>query len=145
MHLLAYRLPVSVGSIGITALRVALGAIFVQHGYSKFVRGIDGTSGFLASLGIPMPELMAYALTYGELLGGALLILGAFTFWVSLVHVVIAAVAFGTVHMGKGFGVSTGGYEFIMLIGAGSFYFLLNGPGRYAIDTLMQRNTPDTH
>lgn len=116
-------------------LRVALGAVFFIHGYDKvFVKGIPAITGFMGMLGLPMPELMAYILSYGELIGGALLILGAFTYWVTLFDVIVAVVAWATVHGPKGFFISDGGYEFIMLILAASASLMISGAGKYSID-----------
>lgn len=126
---------------GPLVLRVALGAIFVYHGYDKvFVKGIPAISGFLASLGLPLPTLMAYLLSYGEFVGGILLIIGLLTYWVTLIDMVIGAVAFATVHMTHGFSVGQGGYEFIMLIFAAAFALFVSGPGRYAVDHHLKKN-----
>ncbi len=119
-------------------LRVALGVVFAWHGYDKvFVKGIPAITGFMGSLGLPMPELMAYILSYGELIGGLLLIVGAFTYWVTLFDIVVAAVAWVTVHAANGFAVSGGGYEFIMLILAASISLMISGAGKYSVDALM--------
>lgn len=138
MHILTMRPLAAWADVGQLVLRIALGLVFMWHGYDKvFVKGPDAISGFLASLGIPAPSIMVYLLSYGELVGGFLLILGALTFWVSLAHVTIAAVALFAVHFPNGFFVSDGGYEFIMLIGTGSFFFLTAGPGKYAVDSML--------
>lgn len=119
-------------------LRVALGVVFAWHGYDKvFVKGIPAITGFMASLSLPMPELMAYILSYGELIGGLLLIVGAFTYWVTLFDIVVAVVAWVTVHAANGFAVSGGGYEFIMLILAASISLMISGAGKYSIDGLL--------
>src|SRR5688572_1460867 len=59
-------------------LRVVTGVVMFAHGYQKLTGG--GAAGFgrnaLASLGVPAPVLMGYVVTYTELIGGALLILG---------------------------------------------------------------------
>lgn len=118
-------------------LRVALGVIFLWHGYDKiFSLGLPGVAGFLGSLGIPLPTLMAYILAYGELLGGALLIAGLFTHWVAKFDVVVAAVALFAVHFSKGFAVSNGGFEYILLILAASISLLITGGGKYSLDEL---------
>lgn len=145
MHILTMRPLAAWADIGQLILRVALGSVFMWHGYDKvFVKGSAAISGFLASLGIPAPSVMVYLLSYGELVGGLLLILGALTFWVSLGHVIIATVALFMVHLSNGFFVSDGGYEFVMLIGAGSLFFLTAGPGKYAVDTMLssKRTSP---
>ncbi len=116
-------------------LRVALGLIFFYHGYQKvFVMGTTAVTGFMDSLSLPLPALMAFLVSYGELVGGILLILGLFTYWVSLMDIVIALVALFFVHITKGFSVASGGYEFIMLILAGSISLFITGPGKYSLD-----------
>jgi putative oxidoreductase len=120
-------------------LRVALGAIFVYHGYDKvFVTGIPGVTGFLGGmLHFPAPVFFAYVLSYGELIAGGLLIVGLFTHWAAKYAVIIGAVAFWTVHMDKGFAIAKGGYEFIMLITAAAIAVLVMGAGKYSLDALM--------
>ncbi len=116
-------------------LRVALGIIFLWHGWDKVFRtGIEGVSGFLSSLGFPMATLFAYILSYGEIIAGILLILGLFTYVAAKYAAIVAFVAFVTVHMGNGFSISEGGYEFIMLIFAVSVSIGLTGPGAYSLD-----------
>lgn len=122
-------------------LRVALGVIFTYHGYMKVaVMGMPQVTGFMESLGLPFPGLMAFLVSYGELIGGILLILGLFTYWVSLMNIVIATVALLLVHIAKGFNVADGGYEFIMLILAGSISMFITGPGKYSLDAKLQKD-----
>jgi putative oxidoreductase len=121
-------------------LRVALGVVFAVRGYDKvFVKGVPMIAGFLGSLGIPMPELMAYVLSYGELIGGLLLIFGVFTYWVTLFDIIVATVAFFTVHLSKGFFVGDGGYEFIVLIFAAACSLMISGAGKYSVDGMMSK------
>jgi putative oxidoreductase len=74
-------------NIGLLIARGIPGVIFLYHGYQKFDGGIDGVAGFLGSLNVPIPDVMAYVLTFGELIGGALLILGFMTRLVALAHI----------------------------------------------------------
>jgi putative oxidoreductase len=121
--------------VGALVLRVALGAIFVVHGYDKvFVRGIDAVTGMLTNLGFFAPTFFAYVLAYGELIAGALLIIGLFTHWAAKYAVIIGIVAFATVHADKGFSIGQGGYEFIMLITAAALSVMITGAGRYSLD-----------
>ena len=139
MNLLTKTFPAAWSDIGPLVLRLALGLVFFMHGYDKvFVKGIPGITGFMGSLGLPFPTLMAYLVSYGELVGGLLLILGILTYWVSIVNIIIATVAFVTVHMTKGFFVSAGGYEFIMLIWAASVSLLVSGAGKFSLDTFLR-------
>lgn len=122
-------------------LRVVLGAVFAMHGWQKLTGGVEGVSGFLGGLGFPMPELFAILLIAAELGGGILLILGLFTHWASKVLAVVALVALVTVHLGKGFFVADGGYEFILLILAATVSVLITGPGKYSLDQGMKKRS----
>ncbi len=114
-------------------LRVVTGAIFLAHGWMKWVNGIPSVTGFLGSLGFPAPEVFAVILIAAEIIGGALLILGAYTHWVAKVLAVVAIVALVTVHLKNGF-TGPGGYEFILLILAASVSLMITGPGKYSVD-----------
>lgn len=114
-------------------LRLATGLIFVMHGWQKLSGGVEGTAGFLGMLGFPAPMLMAVLLIATELGGGILLILGLFTHWASKILAFVALVALLTVHATKGFFVSEGGFEFILLIFAATISLAITGPGKWAL------------
>jgi putative oxidoreductase len=140
MNMLFKKCSEIYADIGPLVLRAALGLIFAWHGYDKvFVKGMPAITGFMGSLGLPFPTLMAYLLSYGELIGGILLILGLLTYWIAIVDIVIALVAFFTVHVTKGFAVGNGGYEFIMLIFAASVSLLVSGAGKYSLDAKFEK------
>ena len=125
------------GDVAQLVLRAALGIIFVWHGWDKIANtGIPGVAGFLGSLGIPLPELMAYVLAYGELVAGTLLIVGLFTYLAAKFAVVVGIVAFFTVHLKNGFVISNGGYEYILLIFAAAVSLLITGAGKYSLDAM---------
>lgn len=122
-------------------LRVALGAVFASHGYTKvFERGHDAVTSMLTGLGFPAASLFAYILAYGELIAGILLIVGFIMHWAAKFAVVVAAVAFFTVHMPKGYGDS----EFIILIFAAAVSVLITGPGKYSLDALRAKKEQPT-
>ncbi len=127
------------GAVAPLVLRVVLGAIFAMHGWQKLEGGVSGTSGFLSMLGFPMPDVFAVLLIAAELVGGIFLILGLFTHWTAKILAIVAIVALVTVHLGKGFFVSGGGYEFILLILAGSISVMITGAGKYSLDAKMKK------
>ena len=117
-----------------TFLRVATGLVFFMHGYQKLGMGVEGVAGFLTTLGFPMATAFAVILIAVEVVGGAALVLGLFTRTAAALSTIVAIVALLSVHLTKGFFVSNGGYEFILLILAASFSLLVTGAGAYSLD-----------
>ena len=70
----------AVKTYGPFAGRILLALIFVISGYNKLV-GFDGTVGYIASKGLPLPQLAAAAAIAIELIGGILLVIGWQTRW----------------------------------------------------------------
>ncbi|MBZ5544497.1 MAG: DoxX family protein [Acidobacteriia bacterium] len=65
---------------GLLLLRLAVGAVFVMHGWQKiFVMGFRGVAGFLGPMGFPLPVVAAIVLMLAEFLGGLGVLLGVFT------------------------------------------------------------------
>lgn len=125
------------GSFAPFFLRIATGLIFALHGWQKLEGGVPGVAGFLGSLGFPAPELFAVLLIAAELGGGILLLLGAYTHWAAKVTGFVALVALFTVHISKGFFISSGGFEFILLILASCVMLMVMGPGKWSVDHKM--------
>ncbi|MDX1578550.1 MAG: DoxX family protein, partial [Gemmatimonadota bacterium] len=112
-------------SWGPAILRVVVGLIFVAHGVQKIlVLGVDGLSGFLASVGVPAPALAAVALIVAETVGGLLLIAGALTRPAAAVLAFVMLVALFSVHLADGFFVNPGaganGIEYVLALFAAS-------------------------
>lgn len=122
------------GALAPFLLRVVTGAIFLVHGWMKWQNGIPQTAGFLGTLGFPAPEVFAVLLIAAEVLGGILLIVGAYTHWVAKVLAIVALIALVTVHLKNGFLVGNGGYEFILLILAASVSLIITGAGAWSVD-----------
>ncbi|PIR84226.1 hypothetical protein COU18_00545 [Candidatus Kaiserbacteria bacterium CG10_big_fil_rev_8_21_14_0_10_51_14] len=115
-------------------LRITTGLVFFMHGWQKWEGGIAQTAGFLASLQFPIPDLFAILLIGVEVIGGAALILGVFTRLAAKLAGIVALVALFTVHASKGFFISNGGYEFILLLLAACVAILVLGPGAWSVD-----------
>lgn len=58
--------------------RVLLGLLFVLSGFAK-ISGFDGTAGYIASKGMPLPQLVAALTIVVELGGGLALMAGLYT------------------------------------------------------------------
>jgi len=120
-------------------LRTGLGVMFVAHALLKyFVFTPAGTVKFFQSIGLPAP--FAYATIAAELVGGVLLILGAYTRVVSfaLVPILLGAT---WVHASNGwlFTSPNGGWEYPAFLTLAAVTAGLIGSGRFALDSLRQR------
>ena len=76
--------------------RILLGLIFVISGFGK-ITGFEGAAGYIASKGLPVPQLLAIGAIIVELGGGILLIVGWNARWAAaalLVFIGLAALLF---------------------------------------------------
>ena len=123
-------------------LRGALGVMFIAHALLKyFVFTPAGTVQFFQSLGLPGP--LAYVTIAAELVGGVLLIVGAYT---RIVAFALLPILLGAAwaHAGNGwlFTSPNGGWEYpVFLAVAGAAVTLLGG-GRFALASRAPTRTP---
>lgn len=74
------RIPSPVSDAALLVARVAIGVVFVAHGWQKLhTNGLTATGHAFGAMGVPAPTLSAYYATFVELGAGILLILGLFT------------------------------------------------------------------
>src|SRR5829696_8843225 len=102
--------------IGLFALHVIPGALFMGHGAQKLFgvfggHGIDGTGGFFESLGLKPGRLHARAAGSAEFFGGLLLALGLLVPLAAAVLIATMLTASLTAHRGKGVWAQDGGFE----------------------------------
>ncbi len=64
--------------------RILLAMMFLLAGLSKFA-GLEGTAGYIASKGLPLPQLLALGTAALEVAGALLLIVGWHARWAALV------------------------------------------------------------
>lgn len=131
---------------GLTALRLAIGAVFIAHGGQKLLglwggSGLAGTTAYFATLGLQPAYPLAILASGTELLGGVLLILGWGTLWVSLALAIAMGVAIWKVHYINGFFMNWNGtpgqghgFEFNLVLIAALVCLMFNGPGALSLD-----------
>jgi putative oxidoreductase len=124
--------------IGLLVLRLVLGVTFLLHGLDK-LGDVNGVQQGFDQLGIPAPDVMAPFVTMVEIVGGGLLILGLLTPIAGIALAVDMLVAGIAAHTGKGFFTQDGGYELVLLLGAGCLVLAIAGAGRLSADALMLR------
>lgn len=72
--------------------RILIALIFILSGISK-IAGFDGTVGYIASQGLPLPQLLAIGAILVEVGGGLLLVFGWRARWAALALLVFTGLA----------------------------------------------------
>ena len=127
----------------VTALRVALGILFLAHaGLKLFVFTPAGTVQFFGSLGLPGP--FAYLVILAEIVGGVALIAGVYSRIVAVGLIPILLGAIVTVHGPAGFFFTNpnGGWEFLALWTVSLIAVALLGDGAYALKSTPAATRP---
>ena len=126
-------------SLGLAVLRVATGAVFLDHGYQKlFKMGIGGVTGFFGNVGIPLPGVMATLITLLEVFGAIAIIVGFLTRPLALAFVLDMLGAILFVQIKNGFPK----YELEFLLLGASLALFFAGAGRYSVDAMIAGRDP---
>src|SRR5947208_747768 len=128
--------------VGLLALRLALGAVFLAHGAQKAFGafggpGFEGATGFVGSLGFRPARVWATLAVGGELAAGLLFLLGLLTPLAGVLVLATMAVAIAKVHGPKGFFVQNGGYEYNLVLIIAAVALAAVGPGALSLDHLL--------
>lgn len=129
-------------ALALLVLRIAVGGLLVGHGAQKLFGlfggpGLQGTTGWLASLGLRPARLWAFAAAGSELGGGLLIALGLLTPLGALAVIAAMLMAILLVHRSNGLWASSGGIEYNLVLIAASTALLLAGAGRLSFDALL--------
>jgi putative oxidoreductase len=124
-------------------VRVGAGVIFTAHGAQKLFGwfggyGLEGTAGWMESIGLAPGTLMAALAGGAEFFGGLLLIAGLLVRPTAVVLAITMLVAIFTVHFQNGLFMSNNGYEFGLALLVISIGLALRGAGSLSIDNLLQ-------
>lgn len=132
----------SKAGLGMTALRIPVGAILVAHGAQKLFGwfggyGLEGTGQFMASIGLEPGYLMALLAGSAEFFGGIALIVGLLTRPAAFVVAFTMVVALFSVHFQNGLFLANNGYEYALALLAASVALVLEGAGALALDRVI--------
>jgi putative oxidoreductase len=133
MHTGPIRVQTRADDVTVTALRIATGFIMAVHGAMKLM-DIPGTAQGFAEMGIPYAQYAVYLAIAGEFLGGVGLALGALTRVAAFGTLSVMAVAIGFVHFGHGLLAKNGGWEYPLILGLVSLFFITHGAGPVSVD-----------
>ena len=127
--------------LGILMLRLTIGLALAGHGSQKLFGwfggyGPDGTGRFMEGLGFRPGRRHALAAGAVEVVGGLLLAFGLLTPLGSALIASVMVVAAATVHGKNGFFITSGGYEFNLVLGVAALAVAFTGPGALSLDAL---------
>jgi putative oxidoreductase len=142
MKTLFKRITTSAAGFDTLPVRVAAGVIFAAHGAQKLFGwfggyGLEGTGGWMVSIGLESGVLMAALAGGAEFFGGLALILGLLVRPAAAVLAVTMVVAIVTVHLSNGLFMANNGYEFGLALLAVSITLVIRGAGSVSVDQLI--------
>lgn len=119
---------------GVAILRIMVGLVLFQAGYAKLMGpGVAGIAGFFGNVGIPLAPVMAPVVIGFEVIGGLLVIAGAFTRFVGPLMIVQFLVAGLMVSLPSQQGWNAARLDFLLAAAGG--LFLLTGAGAWSVDS----------
>lgn len=129
---------------GALALRVPVGIIFAAHGAQKLFGwfggyGLEGTAGWMDSIGLSPGMVMAFLAGAAEFFGGIALVLGLLTRPAAFALSIAMLVAIFAVHFQNGLFMSNNGYEFGLALLAASVSLLFSGAGKASVDSMLAK------
>jgi putative oxidoreductase len=144
MKALVSKLTATNTGLDTLPLRLGAGVIFTAHGAQKLFGwyggyGLEGTAGWMASIGLEPGMLMAAMAGSAEFFGGLLLVTGLLVRPAALILALTMLVAIVIVHLENGLFMSNNGYEFGLALLAISVALVFRGAGSLSADRLLQR------
>lgn len=136
-------------NLGFSIARLALGLVILPHGAQKLL-GLFGGYGYSATMEMfttqmGLPSIVAFSVIMIEFFGSIALILGFFSrFWaVSLIGMFLGIIFTTQLEHGffmNWFGNQLGeGYEYSLLVIGLALTVLVNGSGKWSIDTIISK------
>jgi putative oxidoreductase len=127
--------------LGILLLRVTVGLTLAAHGTQKLLGwfggyGIAGTAGWLESVGFRPGRRHAILAGITEIGGGLLLAIGLATPLAAAIVASVMIVAAAVAHLKNGFFITSGGYEYNVILGVAALSVAFTGPGAISADAL---------
>ncbi|MGA7018629.1 MAG: DoxX family protein [Pseudolabrys sp.] len=121
--------------ISYTLVRILVGVVMIMHVWGKFKIGAGAVAAnVMAKNGLEPSMAFAYAAMFLEAVGGVCLIIGLFTRFFAAALAIEMLIALFGVHWVRGFSVSQGGYEYVLLLGVVLFAIAIRGGGPYSAD-----------
>jgi putative oxidoreductase len=128
--------------LGLFVLRLTIGLTLAAHGAQKLFgwfggHGLDATGRAFEGLGFRPGRRHALIAGVVEFGGGVLLTFGALTPLGAALIASVMLVAALSVHVRNGFFITSGGYEYNLVLGVAAVTVAFTGPGSLSIDALL--------
>ncbi len=123
---------------GLTIVRIAMGALILRSGINKiFILGFEKLPGIMEHFGIPLAQVTGPFIGLLELAGGAALLLGFFSRYLSVLFCIEFIVAGWShwLYLGEGFM----GARLELLLAVCGFLLATNGGGPLSLDKTLKR------
>lgn len=125
-------------------IRLIVGLVFLSEGIQKFLLPEIRGAGRFEKIGLPAPEFLGSFVGLFEIICGLFILLGLLTRLSSIPLIIIMLVAFtttkSTVFIEKGFWELMHGSRTDWSMLLGSLFLLINGGGRWSIDSILIKN-----
>ena len=116
--------------VPLTLMRVYLFFVFWYAGTGK-IDNFDKFSGYLGTLGVPLPDILSWMVILTEAGGAALLLVGLFVRWMSVPLLIVMFFAGYLVHYQNGWAHEANGIEFAAIYSLMILTLLCFGGGKY--------------
>ncbi|MCB1667988.1 MAG: DoxX family protein [Porticoccaceae bacterium] len=137
------RISTTTSGLDTVPLRIGGGIIFTAHGSQKLFGwfggyGLEGTAGWMDSIGLSPGIFMATLAGSAEFFGGLLLIIGLLVRPAALLLAITMLVAIFAVHSGNGLFLTNNGSEFGLALLAISLALVVRGAGSVSVDRFIR-------
>ncbi|MFT6154405.1 MAG: putative oxidoreductase [Crocinitomicaceae bacterium] len=144
LNTLASTLTNTAAGFDTLPVRIAVGILFMAHGAQKLFGwfggyGLEGTAGWMSSIGLEPGLLMATLAGSAEFFGGLFLVLGLLVRPAGLLLAITMVVAIFTVHFANGVFMSNNGYEYALVLLVVSLGLVVRGAGSLSLDAIVQK------
>ena len=116
--------------VPLTLIRVYLFFVFWYAGTGK-IDNFDKFSGYLGTLGVPLPDILSWMVILTEAGGAALLLVGLFVRWMSVPLLIVMFFAGYLVHYQNGWAHEANGIEFAAIYSLMILTLLCFGGGKF--------------
>ena len=116
--------------VPLTLIRVYLFFVFWYAGTGK-LDNFDKFSGYLGTLGVPLPDILSWMVILTEAGGAALLLVGLFVRWMSVPLLIVMFFAGYLVHYQNGWAHEANGIEFAATYSLMILTLLCFGGGKF--------------